>query len=202
MKKRKLTAILLSLALFAALTLSGTLAFLIDGDNKVDNTFEPGRVSCKVNENFDGKVKSNVAVKNTGNVKAYIRAAVVVNWQDSQGNIYKEAPKENTDYTIEYNYGDQVAGENDNFESGKWIKNGDYYYWNNPVLSVKENANKCFTGILIKNCKPVEGAAPEGYRLVVEVLASAIQADGVTDADVKAVVDAWGVDPATLGAGN
>lgn len=202
MKKRKLTAILLSLALFAALTLSGTLAFLIDGDNNVDNTFEPGRVSCKVNENFDGKVKSNVAVKNTGNVKAYIRAAVVVTWQDEDGNIYPKAPVETEDYTINYKTDEQIAQDADNFTSGQWIQVGDYYYWNQPVLSVDENSSKCSTGILITECKPVENRAPDGYHLVVDVLASAIQADGVNAQNEKAVKDAWGVDPAALGAGN
>lgn len=209
MKINKRIVTLLSLVLLLALAVGGTLAFIVAKSGDVNNTFEPGRVSCAIHENgtngaanFDGVTKTNVAVKNTGNIKAYIRAAVVVNWQDSQGNIYPKAPVADEDYTISINEEMQQSNDQSNFTTGKWVKNGDYYYWNNPVLSVEENATKCFTGILIKSCKPVEGETPEGYHLVVEVLASAIQADGVNAQNEKAVEDAWGVDPAALGSGN
>ena len=36
------------------------------------------------------------------------------------------------------------------------------------------------------------------FRLNVEIVSQSIQADGVTAGGVKAVVDAWGVDPESL----
>ena len=53
------------------------LSYLSDKTAPVENTFEAGRVTCSVRETFNGSVKSDVKVKNTGNTEAYIRAAVI-----------------------------------------------------------------------------------------------------------------------------
>ena len=82
-------AALLALVLILVCTVGGTVAYLVTHTDPVVNTFTPGEVSCQVEEEFnDNKTeKTEAVVKNTGNVPAYIRVAVVANTIDAQGNI-------------------------------------------------------------------------------------------------------------------
>ena len=164
----KPTALVVSLLLLLTITVGGTLAFLITSDGPLTNIFKPSKVTTEVDEDFNGDVKSNVSIQNTGDIDAYIRAAVVITWQDEHGNVYGQMPKTDPDcthgegctcdYTISYNLNDG------------WEKAADgFYYWTSPV------APDGFTGILIQECKPVEGKAPSGYYLTVEILGSGIQ---------------------------
>ena len=107
-------------------------------------------------------------------VAGYIRAAVIVSWENELGVVYAKTPKAGEDYTIEYGTG--------------WEKEGDYYYW--PA----EVAAGFSTGDLIVTCQPVAGQTPEGYTLVVDILAQIIQSN-----PKDAVIDAWGYDPGSEG---
>ena len=82
-------AALLALVLILVCTVGGTVAYLVTHTDPVVNTFTPGEVSCQVDEKFneDNTMKTEAVVKNTGNVPAYIRVAVVANTIDAQGNI-------------------------------------------------------------------------------------------------------------------
>lgn len=163
-------ALLVSLVLLAVGLTSTSLAFLIDHTPAVVNKFDPGEVTASIDENFEDNVKTDVKVQNTGNTDAYIRAKVVVTWQDNEGNIYAQAPVVGEDYTIEYN--------NDG-----WVSKGGYWYCTTPVVA------NGFTPVLINTCSPVSGREPTSdYHLVVEILADAIQSTPAT-----AVQDAWGV---------
>ena len=139
-------------------------AYLAASTPTVTNVFEPGKVPPEIDEDLEGNVKKNVTVKNMGNVDAYIRAKIVVTWQDDQGNVYPVMPV-GTDYTIAY--GDAWTKESDGF-----------WYYNGKVGAVAPNNE---TEVLITECKPVDGKAPAGYTLHVEILAQAIQADGWPD---------------------
>lgn len=184
-RKSKKSILLVSLAAFLILMIGGTLAYIFAQSDDVNNTFIPGEVTTTVDEEFDGKVKENVSIRNTGNVEAYIRAAVVVTWQDEKGNVHSTVPVAGTDYNISYNL------NNDN----GWVKSSDgFYYWTEPVKSEDEAQDNCNTGILITSCAPIQDKAPEGYALSVEIIASGIQADGVVEingVEVPAVVNAW-----------
>lgn len=140
--------------------LSGTtLAYLVTGANPISDLFSAGEVSCQVNSDLVDTVPTNVTVKNTGTVNAYIRAAVVVNWVDHAGNISANSPEEGVDYTITY------AGN-----SG-WKKAEDgFWYYTAPV------SPGAFTNILLQDCLPAKSAAPAGCHFHVEVVAAAIQA--------------------------
>lgn len=170
MKMKKSIALLVSLILVLSVTIGVSLAYLVATSGSVENTFSPSRVTTEVNETFDGNVKTNVSIKNTGDTTAYIRAAVVVTWQDGNGNVYGTVPVKGSDYEIFYNLGDQANPE------GKWILGSDgFYYWTNPVKSEEEDANNCNTGILITEAKPLKTAPAEGYTLCIEILGSGIQ---------------------------
>lgn len=160
------------LALALAVSVSVTIAFLIDKDNTVTNSFTPVSVSCEINETVTDSVKSSVTVKNTGDISAYIRVAVVVNNADESGNIVAGS--------VDFDESTYLNNSSDS----KWVKNGNYYYYTDPVA--KEGS----TGELLKKSISLTD-------IRVTILAEAIQADGGT-AEKSAVVDAWGVDPGTL----
>lgn len=177
MKKSKFTAskkriilIVSAIVVLIAIVASGTFAWYTDMVASKTNTFTAGTVSCEVlEETFDGVVKKNVSVKNTGNIDAYVRAALVINWVDDEGNVYATAPVADEDYALDVN-------------TANWLKADDGYYYCKTKVAPENNS-----AILINSCKPIEGSiAPEGCHLQVNVLASAIQAN-----PADAVSEAW-----------
>lgn len=164
--KTKQPVALVALLLLLCCTVAGTLAYLVDSTDPVTNTFTPASVSTEVNEDFDGITKSNVTIKNTGNIDAYIRAAVIVNWANDAGEI-SGTPVTNADYSITYNTG----------ANGDWFVGSDgYYYCKTSVKSEKQDAKDCWTPVLIESCTQ-KGTAPEGFHLQVTILADGIQSE-------------------------
>lgn len=158
--------LLAALAVIAMGVVGGTVAYLVTNTDPVVNTFEPGYVSCRINEKgSDGEkdfennvdtVKKNVTVTNTGNVDAYIRAAIIVTWK-SGNDIVATVPENDIDYRI-------IGLENNK----KWTKIGDYYYYYEKVSPNGTTSN------LFDSC---EVLTDNGYTLSVEILADAIQAE-------------------------
>ena len=141
-------AALLALVLILVCTVGGTVAYLVAHTDPVTNTFTPGKVSCQVEEEFndDYTVKTKAVVKNTGNVPAYIRVAVVANTVDGD-NITGMADLSQVDWLNEAN----------------WTEGNDGFYYYKGVVQpgdVTEN--------LLKNGIPLTG-------IQVTILASAIQ---------------------------
>ena len=97
-KSRKSAALLVSLLLLLSVTVGGTIAFLMDDDGPLVNLFNPSQVTTNVVETIDGTTKKDVKIQNTGDTDAWIRAAVVITWQDSAGNVYGQLPVEGEDY--------------------------------------------------------------------------------------------------------
>lgn len=159
--RRKATVLLTTLVLLLTCLVGTTVAYLIMKTNQVTNTFQPARVTCEVNETFDGATKTDVTIANTSNIEAYIRAAIVVTWKDKKdGNVYGRTPVAGTDYII-----DQNTATDD-----YWFVGDDgYYYYENPVAPGNS------TSALIDSCSPVASNTPAGYGLNVEILGSAIQ---------------------------
>lgn len=170
-RNHKTLALVLSIALVLALAAGGTVAYVVSRSGSVENKFEPVYVTSRVNVTED-----KIDVTNTGDVDAYIRAAIVVNWMDASGNVRGASPVADTDYKLSVNtdnwYQDLTTG---------------FYYYELPVASMA-NTDDLVTAI------DVLVTPPAGYELVVEVVAEAIQAEGtITDAEGtrKAVADAW-----------
>ena len=174
--RRKPVLMLLSLLLVLGMAVGGTVAYLYVTDDPIKNTFTPNQAPNQVVETFDGTTKKDVKIKNTSDIDTYIRAAVLVNWEDEQGNVYGTAPVADRDYTITWSGTD---------ENGGWEQGSDgYYYYKSKVSANNE------TSILFTDCKLAENEnAPAGYYLSVEIVAQSIQADGT---------DASGNHPATL----
>ncbi len=172
LNKGRIIALSLILAVIALSAVGGTVAYLFDRTESVTNSFSPVQVSCLIQETFnDGElVKENVSVKNTSDIPAYIRAAVVVTWTDLTGGISAKAPISGVDYVIE-------------FGSGAWERGADgYYYYSVPVDSGAQ------TDVLITSVRPL--TYKTGYTLTVEVLAEAIQSS-----PANVVTDTWGYTP-------
>ena len=170
-KKQKKLLIIIIAVLVTVMSVTGaTIAYIYTETPPVENSFEPVYVSCKVEEQFDGTVKSNVAVRNTGNIDAYVRATFVIMWVADDGSVYGKAPVLGTDYSIVYG-------------SPKWTLGSDgFYYYANPV------SGGDVTDVLVEAIR-IKGTAPEGYSLVVHVTATAIQST-----PANAVADVWGVE--------
>ena len=171
----KSKAMLVSLLLIVGVAVGGTLAYIIEDAGPIKNTFTPSQVTTYVEETVSGNTKSNVKIQNTGDTTAYIRAAVVVTWQDEAGNILGEKPVAGTDYEITYDL-DSEQGEK------RWIEGADgFYYWTSPVKSYDEDADDCYTGVLIESCAAKNsktigtGKDAVTYSLAVEIIGSGIQ---------------------------
>lgn len=85
--KNKIILLIAALALVLAVGIGGTVAFLIDRSGPVENVFAPAKVTCAVSESFNGTMKDDVKIQNTGDTNAFIRATVVGNWVNSKGEI-------------------------------------------------------------------------------------------------------------------
>ena len=161
-KKRKVI-LAASLLLAVCLTVGITVAWLRADTASRQNTFTLAKVSCEVEETFDGTVKEDVSIRNTGTADAYIRAAIVVTWMkdgdDSNQTVSSVVPQLDKDYTIQFT------------ENSGWIQLEDGYWYYTKSVPVGGS-----TAELIDSCTLLDGAeAPEGYRLAVEIIASAIQ---------------------------
>ena len=168
-RPKRLATLLVSLLLVLGVAVGGTVAFLSTRTDSKVNTFTPSEVTCEVTETFQNNVKSHVAVKNTGDTTAFIRAAINVTWMknaeagtgDEAANqtVSAKVPLKDKDYSITF-------AKNTN-----WIQGADgYYYYKRPVDPQGS------TGVLIEECELLEDASvPDGYHLSVEIVASAIQ---------------------------
>ena len=115
--------LMVCILILAAATVSGTIAYLIEESGSVNNDFTYGVVSCRVTEKFDGRVKENAAIRNTGNTPAYIRARVNVSWKDGQGRVYGE-PVSTSAYTMQFNTADWMEKEGF-FYCRNWCRRND-----------------------------------------------------------------------------
>ena len=168
-RMNRTAVLLIAIILLISTAIGSTVAFLATKTEPVENSFEYANVSCKVTQNCDTDGSSIVKVKNTGTVSAYIRAAVVVNWMDTDGNIAASVP-EGYSYDLTYS-------------SGSWAQGTDgFFYYLLPVAPDASTEGNLLT------CTVACPENPE-YTLSVEVLAEAIQST-----PASAVKEAWNVE--------
>lgn len=167
--RKKTWTLMICLALLAGLAVGGTLAWLTSSTGSVVNTFTVGNVEGEVEENFDGTIKKNVNVTNTGDVDAFIRVKLVTYRVNNQGEHIGGTA------TIPVFH----PGEN-------WVKYDDGYYY--YTLPVKPNDKPAADLIGDPGIKLEEYSDVDGGKQVVEVMAELIQSE-----PARAVQDAWGV---------
>lgn len=161
-RMNRTAVLLIAIILLISTAVGSTVAFLATKTEPVENSFEYANVSCEVMDT-DGSI---VQVKNTGTISAYIRAAVVANWMDADGNIAASVPKG-------YSY-DLTCS------SDSWVQGTDgFFYYPLPVAPGASTEGNLLT------CTVACPENPE-YTLSVEVLAEAIQST-----PASAVNEAW-----------
>lgn len=166
-RMNRTAVLLIAIILLISTAVGSTVAFLATKTEPVENSFEYANVSCKVTQNCDTD-GSIVQVKNTGTISAYIRAAVVANWIDVDGNIAASVPEG-------YSY-DLTCS------SGSWAQGKDgFFYYLLPVAPGASTEGNLLT------CTVTCPETPE-YTLSAEVLAEAIQST-----PASAVNEAWNV---------
>ena len=160
MKKKSILLLALTVLLLTCVV-GSTIAYLATKSAEVSNTFTPTQVATAVEESFSYNKKDDVKIQNTGTTDAFIRATVVVTWQDAKGVVYAQKPVKNVDYAI-------------NWVKDDWTDlTGDYYYYKNKVAPNAE------TKVLFTDCKPLKAAPMDGYTLHVEIIGQGIQAQGI-----------------------
>lgn len=168
--KNKKNYILMFLAfILVSSSLIITISYL-KNENSELNKFELGKINPTVIEKFDenNNIKSDVSIRNDGNVDSYIRVALVFSYIDKTGVTLIEQPLENIDYKISILLEDWILGSD-----------GYYYY----KYKVKPNEQ---TSILVEECTTLVQYESKKFNL--NIVTSAIQAD-----PVRAVEEAWGV---------
>ena len=148
----------LSLILLLGIACGVTIAYIIAEGGTVANSFTPGEVLCSVDNSYN--------VTNEGNVDAYLRAAVIVNWKNSNGDVSGIAPKKDINYTL-------AVGDG-------WFEGGDGYYYYEDVVAPKQAA--ATPVVTVSNAT----GTPDGFSLDVQVLGEAIQSE-----PAEAVQNAW-----------
>lgn len=135
----------------------------------LDGSWEPGKyyiykidlngnIHVAISEECSADAKSNVKFQNTSNVNEYIRAAVVANWYDEDGNVV--APWD--------------RGRDGDFTLGQgWTSgSGGFYYYDSPV------ATKGFTGKLFDSFAKPASEPVTGAHFEMTILVQAVASDG------------------------
>ena len=164
----KSLTLIISLIALCAVAVGGTLAWLFDSSEKLENNFYVPDAKIDIEETFDGREKTNVGVKNTGETEVYVRVMLVETWRNASNQVV--AKPEGA--VVEYDFG----------SSGDWAEGpGGYYYYTKPLAVGDTTPNL----IDKATCKVPEGAA----LMDLEVVAQAIQS-----IPTDAVKEAWGVE--------
>lgn len=163
---RKPALLIVALALILTVAVGSTVAYLATRTDSKVNTFTPSQVSCEVTEKFDGETKTNVNVRNTSDIYAFIRVKLVtyrVNDENQHIGGIAEIPA---------------------FAPGAgWVKSGEYYYYTLPVAPGDSPAADLISSMKLAD----KYDDVDGGKQAIDVMAEAIQS--VPEEAVKA---AWG----------
>ena len=157
-------------------------------------TLKPNAVDVEIKDTVTGFKKTNVKIRNTGNVKAYIRAHIVANWYGKAGTVDGIAAGYTSATENTYLEGwKMVSATTDNFggvftglPGSGWVKATDgYYYYTTAVDPGKNTGTDLFTQYYLNTTDhPVptiyylDGSRKQftNVRLVMEIPVQAIEA--------------------------
>lgn len=164
---KRLSALLLSVVLVVTIAVGGTVAYLVTQDAPITNTFTPSHVNCEVTEDFNGTVKSNVNVTNTGDTEAYIRVKLVT-YRVNEDRQHIGGTATIPTFTLGAN----------------WKEYDGYYYYTLPVKPGEQPDTVLISSIKLEDSYP----DADGGKQAIDVMAEAIQS-----APAEAIGRSWGV---------
>ena len=171
--RRLLVPVLAVLVFLVALSAAGAFASLIDSTSRVTYTLKPAAAGCTVRKNY--------SVSNNGDIPVVVRAKVIVNWVDAEGNVVVNA--EGGKYTVKTNENwthlVEKSGDRKDITDGCWYYNG--------VLSEGSASAPLLDDITVKE------SPANAKRLEVKLLVEALQAEGETADGTPAPKSAWNV---------
>ena len=151
MERKILKTAILILSVILVLLCGTTFALMYRQTQALNNQLEAAVVTCAVEENFDGEKKTSIAVKNTGNIDAYLRVCLVSYWVDEAGNIISKPSQM------------PALSKADGWVAGT----GNTYYYSKPIAPGNSTPNLLAASLNLENLQ------------VVEVFADAIQSKPV-----------------------
>ena len=164
MERKILKTAIFILSIVLVLLCGTTFALMYRQTQSVNNQLEAAYVACTVEEIFNEQTKTKIAVKNTGNIDAYLRLRLVSYWVDGNGNIVSK-PSQMPAVT-------GAAG---------WVVGSDNtYYYSKPIAPDAATPNLLSGSITL--------VEEDGCLQVVEVFADAIQSK-----PEEAVTGSWRV---------
>lgn len=129
-------------------------------------------IDVTVTDTVSGKQKSNVVIRNTGNADAYIRAAIIGNWQYAAyrgANHSKEQIKGNNSWEFDPN---QFSG----LDNDSWVLGSDgFFYYKYIVKAGDETRVKLFDTYTFTD-------GPAKCELILDVMAQAVDVAKIKDA--------------------
>ena len=163
--KRRLVPVAILLAL--VVVCGSVFAYMFMRTDPKGAQFIPAKVSCQVYDVTSGNQITDVTVKNTGNIPAYLRVRLVTYWVNGDGNV---VPKDSLPLSLSYDTTNWVAGS------------GNTYYYKLPV-----NPNAVTTNLFAASAS-ITLASDGEYKQRVDIFGEAIQALPTT-----AATSSWGV---------
>lgn len=171
---KKTATALVCLIIVATIATSATLAFIIVETAQLLNQFQVAEVNVTTNA-----AASTFTVDADSDTSAYIRVAIVVNYQDTLGSVYRVGAVLGTHYDL-----------NESLDGTNWIKGSDgYYYYKSPVAV--GGTTQTLPVTVTSRTLPDGEEDPTGggkYKLTVTYAVTAVQAT-----PLEAVEEAWGV---------
>jgi len=148
-------------------------------------TISSKKVSVNVDDTVSGSKKSNIVIKNDGSCSVYLRAAIVGEWLNSNGNMLSKWSPENS-------YGkfnDATSGTFPSVVPGNWVKHTDGYYYYTKILpagyAVSQNL---FNSFELTGKPSMTGISSFQMNIVVQAV----------EADINKAKAAWGTGIPTL----
>lgn len=120
-------------------------------------------LAVAVDETFDGSVKANVGAKNTGGKIEFVRATIVANWVDEDGNIC-----ENCDFVHD---GDNLAGYLSSGCNWEYNPSDGFYYYSKAIVPGAVTQGKIFTSYTTPE------APEDGLHLEMAVVVQGVEYD-------------------------
>ena len=170
----KALVLLVSALVLSFAMVGGTVAWLTDNTAPITNTLTMADTGIKIEEDFDGQVKQNIRVSNTGDVPIYVRVRIVPTYQDGEGNVV----------FTDLNDSMPVMTSTD----PNWVVRDGVYYYTLPLAPEATTTNA------VDEIRERPGfTPPEGSTLHVRVLAECIQSQGVKDGVPMVEAHGWPV---------